>query len=54
MPCILSIQQEFFGVARCRYVAVLRIYKAFGIMQNHFHTWNQQRQFFYWLGSCDR
>ncbi|WP_323200143.1 hypothetical protein [Nostoc sp. UHCC 0251] len=27
----------------CRDVAVLRLYKDFGIMQNHSHTWNQQR-----------
>ncbi|MEH1842559.1 MAG: hypothetical protein V7L20_28465 [Nostoc sp.] len=41
-----------FGVAElkyesgCRDVAVLRLYKDFGIMQNHFHTWNQQRLIF--------
>ncbi len=28
----------------CRDVAVLRLYKDFGIMQNHFHTWNQQHR----------
>ncbi|BBD67882.1 hypothetical protein NIES4072_48160 [Nostoc commune NIES-4072] len=28
----------------CRDVAFLRLYKDFGIMQNHFHTWNQQRR----------
>ncbi len=26
----------------CRDVALLRLYKDFGIMENHFHTWNQQ------------
>jgi hypothetical protein len=37
------------GVAELKYesgcieVALLRFYKDFGIMQNHFHTWNQQR-----------
>ncbi|MFN6487652.1 MULTISPECIES: hypothetical protein [unclassified Nostoc] len=30
--------------SRCRDVAVLRLYKDFGIIQNRFHTWNQQRQ----------
>ncbi|WP_251957934.1 hypothetical protein [Nostoc commune] len=30
----------------CRDLALLRLYKDFGIMQNHFHTWNQQRHFF--------
>ncbi|MFN6485535.1 MULTISPECIES: hypothetical protein [unclassified Nostoc] len=31
--------------SRCRDVALLRLYKDFGIMQNRFHTWNQQRHF---------
>ncbi|WP_229456059.1 hypothetical protein [Nostoc sp. CHAB 5715] len=30
----------------CRDVAVLHLYRDFGIMQNHFHTWNQQRRLF--------
>ncbi|WP_260446300.1 hypothetical protein [Nostoc sp. UCD121] len=43
---------KYYGVAElkyesgCRDVAVLRLYKDFGIMQNHFHTWNQQRQYY--------
>ncbi|MFN6484942.1 MULTISPECIES: hypothetical protein [unclassified Nostoc] len=42
---------SFYGVAelkyesRCREVALLRLYKDFGIRQNRFHTWNQQRPF---------
>ncbi|WP_251955524.1 hypothetical protein [Nostoc commune] len=49
MTCLLRNEDFLIGVAelkyesRCRDVALLRLYKDFGIMQNHFHTWNQQR-----------
>ncbi|MFN6488441.1 MULTISPECIES: hypothetical protein [unclassified Nostoc] len=48
-PNIYALIKLAFGVAelkyesRCRDVAVLRLYKDFGIMQNRFHTSIQQR-----------
>ncbi|QFS42939.1 hypothetical protein [Nostoc sphaeroides] len=51
-PLSPAFVDKIFGVAElkyksgCRDVVFIRLYKDFGIMQNHFHTWNQQRQIF--------
>ncbi|MEH1841553.1 MAG: hypothetical protein V7L20_23095 [Nostoc sp.] len=39
IPGVAELKYE----SGCRDVVLLRLYKDFGIMQNHFHTWNQQR-----------